>query len=125
MFIIFVVLNKIIMKKFKTNLGFEFSLETQSIDKNSGTQVVLVSSDGMEYTVKAPASLDLVDISESMQVQDIINYYEFGVLSADVSKEMLSKGKDFKIQVSVNIILHVDYNQYIGPEAINNFLNNQ
>ena len=113
------------MKKFKTNLGFEFSLETQSIDKNSGTQVVLVSSDGMEYTVKAPASLDLVDISESMQVQDIINYYEFGVLSADVSKEMLSKGKDFKIQVSVNIILHVDYNQYIGPEAINNFLNNQ
>lgn len=113
------------MENFKTNLGFEFSLETQSIDKNSETQDVFVSSDGMECTVKAPASHNLIDIAGSKQVQDIINSYEFGLLSVDVAKEMLSKGKDFKIQVSGNIALYVDYNQYIGPEAIRNFINNQ
>ena len=113
------------MEYFKTYLGFEFSIATQSIDKNSETQTVFVSSDGMEYTVKAPASHDLVDIARSKQVQDIVNSYEFGFLSADVAKEMFAKGKDFKIQVSGNIILHVDYNQYIGPEEIINFLNNQ
>lgn len=113
------------MENFKTNLGFEFSIATQSIDKNSEMQNVLVSSDGMECTVKAPASHDLVDIARSKQVQDIVNSYEFGLLSADIAKEMLSKGKDFKIQVSGNIILHVDYNQYIGPKEIINFINNQ
>lgn len=113
------------MKNFKTNLGFEFSIEVQSIDRNSKTQKVLISSDGMECTVEAPASHDLVDIRESNQVQDIVNSYEFGVLSADISEKMLSKGKDFKIQVSGKIILHVDYNQYIGPEEIRNFINNQ
>src|SRR5699024_2076836 len=125
MFIIFVVLNKIIMEYFKTNLGFEFSLETQSIDKNSETQNVFVSSDGMEYTVKVPASLDLIDIAASKKVQDIVNAYGIAFLSLNISEKMLSKGKDFKIQISGNIILHVDYNQYIGPEEIINFINNQ
>lgn len=125
MFIIFVVLNNFIMKNFKTNLGFEFSIEVQSIDKNSGMQDVLIYSESMHCSVNVPASHDLVDIRESNQVQDIVNSYEFGVLSADVSEKMLSKGKDFKIQVSGKIILHVDYNQYIGPEEIINFINNQ
>lgn len=113
------------MENFKTNLGFKFLLDIQSIDKNSETKDVFVFSDSVEFTVKAPASHDLVDIAGSKQVQDVVNSYEFGVLSADVLEKMLSKGKDFKIQVSGNIILHVDYNQYIGPEAIRNFLNNQ
>lgn len=113
------------MENFKTNLGFEFSLATQSIDKNSETKDVFVFSDSVGFTVKAPASHDLVDIAGSKQVQDIINSYEFGLLSVDVAKEMLAKGKDFKIQVSGNIVLYVDYNQYVGPEAIINFINNQ
>lgn len=125
MFIISVVLNNFIMENFKTNLGFEFSLEVQSIDRNSKTQDVFVSSDGMECTVKAPASHDLIDIAGSKKVQDIVNAYVVGLLSLNISEKMLSKGKDFKIQVSGNIILHVDYNQYIGPEAIINFINNQ
>ena len=125
MFIIFVVLNNFIMEYFKTNLGFEFSLETQSIDKNSETQNVFVSSDGMEYTVKAPASHDLIDIASSKKVQDIVNAYGIAFLSLNISEKMLSKGKGFKIQVSGNIILHVDYNQYIGPKEIINFINNQ
>ena len=113
------------MEYFKTNLGFEFSLETQSIDKNSETQNVFVSSDGMEYTVKAPASHDLIDIASSKKVQDIVNAYGIAFLSLNISEKMLSKGKGFKIQVSGNIILHVDYNQYIGPKEIINFINNQ
>ena len=88
------------MENFKTNLGFEFSIATQSIDKNSGTQDVFVFSDGMQCTVEAPASHDLIDVAASKKVQDIVNSYEFGVISADVSKKMLAKGKDFKIQVA-------------------------
>lgn len=113
------------MKNFKTNLGFKFSLETQSIDKNSETKYVLVCSEHMNFSVNVPTSRDLIDVSSLKRVQDTINSYEFGLLSADIAKEMFAKGKDFKIQISGNIILHVDYNQYVGPEEIINFINNQ
>lgn len=125
MFIIFVVLNNFIMEYFKTNLGFEFSIATQSIDKNSGMQDVLVYSKTMHYSVNVPASNDLIDIASSKKVQDIVNAYGIAFLSLNISEKMISKGKDFKIQVSGNIILYVDYNQYIGPEEIINFINNQ
>lgn len=113
------------MKNFKTNLGFEFSIAIQSIDKNSETQDVLVYSKTMHYSVNVPASQDLTDVAASKKVQDIVNSYGVAFLSLNISEKMLSKGKDFKIQVSGNIILIVDYNQYIGPEAIRNFINNQ
>lgn len=126
MFIIFVVLNNFIMEYFKTYLGFEFSLETQSIDKNSETQNVFVSSDGMECTVKAPASHDLIDIAGSKQVQNLVNSYELGIITVEIAKAMLSKNMGFKVQVSNgDVVLICGYSQYIGPEAINNFLNNQ
>ena len=113
------------MEYFKTNLGFEFSLEVQSIDKNNGSQDVLVYSNAMNCSINGPASNDLIDVASSKKVQDIVNSYEICSLTLHISEKMLSKGKDFKIQVSGKIILHVDYNQYIGPEAIRNFLNNQ
>lgn len=114
------------MEYFKTNLGFEFSLETQSIDKNSGTQDVFVSSDGVGFTVEGPASSDLIDVSASKKVQDIVNSYEICSLTLHISEKMISKGKDFKIGlIDGYIMLSVDYNQYIGPEAIRNFINNQ
>lgn len=113
------------MENFKTNLGFEFSIATQSIDKNSETQDVLVYSRTMHFSVNVPASSDLIDIASSKKVQDIVNAYGVGFLSLNISEKMLSKGKDFKIQVSGNIVLYVDYNQYIGPEEIINFINNQ